>query len=86
MARRAGVPTAQREVFLDSVREPAAIRAEFERLLAVARERGAAIAIGHPHEVTLAALDELVPQAVAAGYEFVPVSYLLERDARPELE
>jgi polysaccharide deacetylase 2 family uncharacterized protein YibQ len=80
LARRAGVPTARRTVFLDGEREPLAIHTEFERLLAEARERGAAIAIAHPHEVTFDALDELVPAAVAAGYEFVPVSYLLERD------
>jgi polysaccharide deacetylase 2 family uncharacterized protein YibQ len=85
-ARRAGVPAAQREVFLDSDRDPEAVREQFARLLAVARERGAAIAIGHPHEVTLAVIEEQVPRAVAAGYEFVPVSYLLERDAAPELE
>jgi polysaccharide deacetylase 2 family uncharacterized protein YibQ len=84
LARRAGVPTARREVFLDSEREPEAVRAECARLLAAARERGAAIAIGHPHEVTLAALEELIPAALAAGYEFVPVSFLLERDAPPE--
>ncbi|MCM2269993.1 MAG: divergent polysaccharide deacetylase family protein, partial [Thermoanaerobaculia bacterium] len=84
LARQAGVPTARREIFLDSEREPAAVREQFARLLAVARERGAAIAIGHPHDVTLDALDELVPRAVADGYEFVPVSYLLERDAPPE--
>jgi len=86
LAHRAGVPTARRDVFLDGEIEPAAVRAQFERLLAAARDGGAAIAIGHPHAVTLAALDELVPMAIAAGYEFVPVSYLLERDARPELE
>lgn len=86
LAREAGVPTARRDVFLDSAREPAAVRAELARLLAVARENGAAIGIGHPHEVTLAALEEWIPRAVAAGYEFVPVSYLLERDARPETE
>jgi hypothetical protein len=80
LARRAGVPTARRAVFLDGEREPAAIRAEFERLLAEASERGAAIAIAHPHAATFDALDELVPAALAAGYEFVPVSYLLERD------
>lgn len=80
LAREAGVPTARRSVFLDAEREPAAVRAEFERLLEQARERGAAIAIGHPHAVTFDALAELVPAAVGAGYEFVPVSYLLERD------
>lgn len=86
MARAAGVPTARREVFLDGRLDRATIGAEFERLLAAASANGAAIAIGHPHEATLAALEEWVPRAVARGYEFVPVSYLLERDARPELD
>jgi hypothetical protein len=86
LARQAGVPTARRDVFLDSSREPEAVAAELDRLLDVARENGAAIGIGHPHEVTLAALEAWIPRAVAAGHEFVPVSYLLERDARPETE
>jgi polysaccharide deacetylase 2 family uncharacterized protein YibQ len=86
LAREAGVPTARRDVFLDSSREPAAVAAELERLLEVARENGAAIGIGHPHEVTLAALEAWIPRALDAGVEIVPVSYLLERDARPETE
>jgi polysaccharide deacetylase 2 family uncharacterized protein YibQ len=74
-----GVPAAERQVFLDGDPSPAAIHAQFLRLLNLARTKGAAIAIGHPHPETLAALTREVPKAVAAGYEFVPVSYLLTR-------
>ncbi len=78
MAIELGVPAAERQVFLDDVEEPAAIRAQFARLLALARKRGAAIAIGHPHPNTLAVLAEEIPKAVADGFEIVPVSYLLD--------
>jgi polysaccharide deacetylase 2 family uncharacterized protein YibQ len=74
-----GIPAGERQVFLDGDLAPEAIRAQFARLLAVARERGAATAIGHPYPETLAALASEVPKAKALGYEFVPVSYLLER-------
>ena len=74
-----GLPAAERQVFLDSDPQPAAVRAQFQRLLDLARQRGAAIAIGHPLPATLAALAEEVPRARAAGFEFVPVSYLLDQ-------
>ena len=79
VAIRAGVPAAERQVFLDSDTQPEAIREQFHRLLGLARTRGAAVAIGHPHPETLAVLAEEVPKARALGYEFVPVSYLLDR-------
>ena len=79
LAIELGVPAAERQVFLDDVEEPAAIRAQFARLLALARKKGAAIAIGHPHPNTLAVLADEIPKAVAAGFEIVPVSYLLDR-------
>jgi polysaccharide deacetylase 2 family uncharacterized protein YibQ len=74
-----GVPAAERQVFLDGDPSPAAIHTQFLRLLNLARTKGSAIAIGHPHPETLAALTREVPKAKAAGYEFVPVSYLLTR-------
>ena len=74
-----GVPAAERQVFLDGEATPEAIHQQFQRLLDVARGKGSAIAIGHPHPETLAALTREVPKARAAGYEFVPVSYLLTR-------
>ncbi|MGB3562832.1 MAG: divergent polysaccharide deacetylase family protein [Thermoanaerobaculia bacterium] len=79
MALEVGVPAAERQVFLDSVHETETVKEQFRRLLEVARERGAAIAIGHPSSVTLGVLEQEIPRALAAGYEFVPVSYLLDR-------
>jgi hypothetical protein len=78
-AAELGIPAAERQVFLDPDPSPAAVRAQFHRLLALARSRGAAIAIGHPLPSTLSVLAEEVPRAQALGYRFVPVSYLLER-------
>lgn len=79
VARELGIPAAERQVFLDGDPTPQAIEGQFQRLLTLARTHGAAIAIGHPHPETLAALEREVPKAKAEGYEFVPVSYLLTR-------
>ena len=78
MAIELGIPAAERQVFLDGAQSPEAIRAQFARLLDLARKRGAAIAIGHPHPTTLAVLADEIPKAKAQGFEFVPVSYLLD--------
>lgn len=78
-ARSLGIPAAERQVFLDRDPDPEAIRIQFRRLLDLSRERGAAVAIGHPLPETLQVLTEEVPKAKAEGYDFVPVSYLLDR-------
>jgi polysaccharide deacetylase 2 family uncharacterized protein YibQ len=78
LALELGVPAAQRQVFLDADPREAALAEEWVRLLAVARERGAAVAIGHPHPQTLELLGREIPRARRLGYEFVPVSYLLD--------
>ena len=74
-----GLPAAERLVFLDPEPGAEAVRQEFRRFLDLARERGAAIAIGHPHPTTFAVLRDEIPRARAAGFEFVPVSFLLDR-------
>jgi polysaccharide deacetylase 2 family uncharacterized protein YibQ len=79
VATQLGIPAAERQVFLDGDPSPEAIHTQFQRLLALARTHGAAIAIGHPHPTTLAMLTSEVPKAKAEGFEFVPVSYLLTR-------
>ncbi len=80
IARELGLPTAARDVFLDAGVDAPSIGAELDRLLALARERGAAIAIAHPHRATLELLERELPRLKARGFELVPVSYLLERE------
>ena len=86
VATRLGLPAAERQVFLDPDPSPEAIRTQFHRLLGLARTRGAAVAIGHPLPETLSILEEEVPKAKALGYEFVPVSFLLDRPDAPDEE
>jgi polysaccharide deacetylase 2 family uncharacterized protein YibQ len=80
VARRLGLPRAERQVFLDDDLDAAKIREQFARLLKVAAERGDAIAIGHPHPETLEVLAAEIGPAREQGFEFVTVSHLLERD------
>lgn len=79
VATSLGIPAAERQVFLDREPTPEEIAHQFRRLLALARERGSAIAIGHPHPETLDILASEIPVAVDRGYDFVPVSFLLQR-------
>jgi uncharacterized protein len=77
-AQNAGVPCAFRNVpFLDDVQDANAIRRQLEIAVKDAREKGQAIAIGHPHPATLRALSEFLPQAEAQGIHLVHVSELV---------
>jgi uncharacterized protein len=77
-ARSAGVPSAFRNVpFLDDVTETFAVRKQLQSALRRAREKGEAVAIGHAHPATLAALREGLPQASAQGVQLVFASELV---------
>ncbi len=84
LASELGIATARRHVFLDPDPSLEAIRFQWRRLLDLAHRQGAAIAIGHPYDHTFQVLQEEVAAAREKGYEFVPVSYLLERPGGPE--
>jgi polysaccharide deacetylase 2 family uncharacterized protein YibQ len=77
-AQRAGVRAAFRNVpFLDDVEDPRAVRRQLEMAIRGARQKGEAIAIGHPHPGTLEALREVLPQAKKEGVQLVLVSELV---------
>ncbi len=73
-ARRIGLRVLRRDVFLDNVDEPEAIRRQFEELLELARRHGSAIGIGHPRANTLAVLESELPRLAGRGIDLVPVS------------
>jgi hypothetical protein len=58
LAGEMGLKAAKRDIFLDNVRDPQKIIGQLRKLLEVARQRGEAVAIGHPYPETLQALRE----------------------------
>ena len=77
-ARQNGIPAGFRNVpFLDDVENVAAIETQINLALRGAREKGEAIAIGHPHPATLEALRAMLPKARSAGVRLVHVSELV---------
>jgi uncharacterized protein len=77
-ARENGVRCAFRNVpFLDDLAEVNAVRKQLELALQGAREKGEAVAIGHPHPATLQALSQLAPRAQAQGVHLVFASDLV---------
>lgn len=77
-AQEFGVRSAFRNVpFLDDVAEVPAVRKQLNLALHGAREKGEAIAIGHPHPATLQALRDVLPQAKAQGVHLVFASDLV---------
>lgn len=74
-AKRNGVKTAFRNVpFLDDVQDKAAVKKQLQIAIRGAKEKGEAIAIGHPHATTLEALREMLPEAQKQGVRLVFVS------------
>lgn len=76
-ANEFGIPSARRDVFLDSSRRPADIAHQFTRLKNLARVRGSAIGIGHPYPATLSFLEAELPRLAEEGFELVGIRRLL---------
>jgi polysaccharide deacetylase 2 family uncharacterized protein YibQ len=66
-AERDGVRAAWRKVFLDDVATRPAVLKQLQLAVRDARKQGWAIAIGHPHPATIAALAEFLPHLEAQG-------------------
>lgn len=77
-ARDVGLDYAERDVFLDHEISMEFIRGALKKLEDTARHKGYAIAIGHPHKETIAALKEWLPTVRDKGLTIVPVSELLK--------
>lgn len=75
-ARSMGLKCASRQVFLDNVQDVAEIGKQLVQAAAIARKKGAAIAICHPHPATLRALKLYMPELAKSGITFVHASEL----------
>ncbi len=76
-AHNAGIPATSRNVFLDDEQSPGAIRKQFALAVRDAREKGSALAIGHPHPETLQVLAEMLPVVERQGITLVFASDLV---------
>jgi polysaccharide deacetylase 2 family uncharacterized protein YibQ len=81
-----GVPHAARDVFLDDDQTPSAISKQLVRLEELARRHGSAVAIGHPHDATIAVLKTWLPHLAGEGLVLVPVSAIVRRHIAEEGE
>ena len=83
VARAYGVTSAGRDVFLDNVATIDAVDAELRALEAKARAQGVAIAIGHPHGITLDAVGYWI--AHRGGFALITLREAIARKSRGPL-
>ena len=77
LAKQMNIPHLVRDVFLDNNINADNIRQQLSRAEDVARRQGYAIAIGHPHPETIAALQNWMEDVQIRGFQLVPLSYIL---------
>lgn len=80
IAAENGIAHASRDVFLDHEMTRAFVDQALSDLEAIARRKGYAIAIGHPHKDTIEALKAWLPTLEAKGIELVPASALVKKE------
>ncbi|BBK42890.1 hypothetical protein STVA_29100 [Allostella vacuolata] len=76
LARARSIPFVSRDVFLDNDQAADKVDHQLLETERIARRKGQAVAIGHPHAATRDALAQWLPQAVRRGFQIVPISSL----------
>ncbi len=81
--RSMGVTSLERDIFLDNVITRETILAQLRKSEDIARRRGFAIAIGHPHETTVAVLAEWSKDLEVRGFKLAPLSAITRLQSSP---
>ncbi|MEM8833083.1 MAG: divergent polysaccharide deacetylase family protein [Pseudomonadota bacterium] len=77
-----GVPIIERDVFLDHEESDAYVLKALQTVEKIARDHGSAVAIGHPKEITMRALQKWIPTLEKRGFELVPLSDLIQENQK----
>lgn len=77
-------PILERSVFIDHYDDRQHIDAALSRTERWASKNGYAIAIGHPYDNTIAALEQWLPSLKKKGFEIVTLNSLLKTKTAPE--
>jgi polysaccharide deacetylase 2 family uncharacterized protein YibQ len=76
-AQEIGLPSVSRDVFLDDVRTPEAIRGQLQTAIKFARKHGSVVMIGHPYPQTLEVLERELPGLAAQGVKWIPIQEMI---------
>jgi polysaccharide deacetylase 2 family uncharacterized protein YibQ len=77
LAKEIGLRAASRQVFLDNKEDINYVKAQIRELIEIAKKRGSAIAIGHPHPATILAIKEMI-RTLNQDVDVVAVSSLID--------
>ncbi len=69
-----GLPATGRDVFIDHLPEPEAIARQLALIERIARREGSVVAIGHPYDTTLRALERWLPDIEQRGFRLASVA------------
>lgn len=83
IAREVKLPYLSRDVFLDNVQSDKAIQKQFDELVKIARKKGVAIAIGHPHPETLTVLSRNLLLLDTTGVKLISPKQMLKLKTKP---
>jgi polysaccharide deacetylase 2 family uncharacterized protein YibQ len=76
-AQKIGLASVSRDVFLDDERTEAAIFAQLQTAISLARKQGSAVMIGHPYPQTLAVLEREMPRLKAQGIDWIDIKMMI---------
>lgn len=76
-AQKIGLPSVSRDVFLDNERTEAAITAQLEEAIKLARKHGSVVVIGHPYPQTLAVLERELPKLKDEGIDWIDIKSMI---------
>lgn len=77
-AQKLNLPAAKRDVFLDGIQDKKYVKSQIKKLVEIAKKKGLAVGIGHPHQSTVDALKEMLPQLEKEGIQIVPASEVVK--------
>jgi len=79
IAREYSIPTTHRNVFLDHIETKDFVKKALLEVESIARRTGSAVAIGHPKEITVAALEAWLPTLEAKGFKVVKLQEVITK-------
>lgn len=80
-----GIPNLQRDIFLDHQQSLEYIDNAFKQAIAISKEKGVAVVIGHPHKITMDYLEYALPGLEVLDIELLYVSEAIALQYHGEL-